>query len=95
MGSKYSIEEDVVQERNAFRWWSWRLGRGVPRFQRVQGRTHTSHSMRDRSLTLPSQFVEDEGDVVFFKNGRGLAQMKPVFADSASDSGIEIADKAA
>ncbi|KAF5382612.1 hypothetical protein D9615_002968 [Tricholomella constricta] len=38
------------------------------------------------------KFVEDEGDVVFFKNAYGLAQMKPVFADAASDSGIEIVD---
>ncbi|RDB17938.1 Delta(12) fatty acid desaturase [Hypsizygus marmoreus] len=39
------------------------------------------------------KFVEDEGDVVFFKNANGLAQMKPVFAETASDSGIEIVDK--
>ncbi|GLB38476.1 putative acid desaturase [Lyophyllum shimeji] len=38
------------------------------------------------------KFVEDEGDVVFFKNAYGLAKMKPVFADAASDSGIEIVD---
>ena len=37
------------------------------------------------------QFVEDEGDVVFFKNAHGLAKMRPVFVDSAvSDSGIEL-----
>ncbi|KAJ7738393.1 delta-12 fatty acid desaturase protein [Mycena metata] len=40
------------------------------------------------------KFVEDDGDVVFYKNARGLAKMRPVFNDSgASDSGIEIADK--
>ncbi|KAG5642154.1 hypothetical protein DXG03_003558 [Asterophora parasitica] len=39
------------------------------------------------------KFVEDEGDVVFFKNAYGLAKVKPVFAsDAASDSGIEIVD---
>lgn len=37
------------------------------------------------------KFVEDEGDVVFFKNAYGLAQMKPVMPESAaSDSGIEL-----
>ncbi|KAJ6583892.1 hypothetical protein DFH09DRAFT_1433808 [Mycena vulgaris] len=40
------------------------------------------------------KFVEDEGDVVFFKNAQGLAKMRPVFNDSgASDSGVEIVDK--
>lgn len=39
------------------------------------------------------KFVEDDGDVVFFKNARGFAKMRPVFADIASDSGIEILDK--
>jgi omega-6 fatty acid desaturase (delta-12 desaturase) len=43
------------------------------------------------NITSTLQFVEDEGDVVFFKNARGLAQMRPVFADNAvSDSGIEL-----
>jgi omega-6 fatty acid desaturase (delta-12 desaturase) len=37
------------------------------------------------------KFVEDEGDIVFFKNAHGLAKMRPVFADSSvSDSGIEL-----
>lgn len=37
------------------------------------------------------RFVEDEGDIVFYKNGHGLAAARPVFADhSASDSGVEI-----
>jgi omega-6 fatty acid desaturase (delta-12 desaturase) len=37
------------------------------------------------------KFVEDDGDIVFFKNAHGLAQMKPVFPDStASDSGVEL-----
>ncbi|KAF9468577.1 fatty acid desaturase-domain-containing protein [Collybia nuda] len=35
------------------------------------------------------KFVEDEGDVIFYKNAYGLAKMRPVFADSASDSGVE------
>ncbi|KAJ6453059.1 delta-12 fatty acid desaturase protein [Mycena sanguinolenta] len=40
------------------------------------------------------KFVEDEGDVVFYKNARGLAKMRPVFNGAdASDSGIEIAEK--
>jgi len=38
------------------------------------------------------KFVEDEGDVVFFKNAHGLAKLKPVFADAANDSGVEIVD---
>ncbi|PPQ91693.1 hypothetical protein CVT25_012906 [Psilocybe cyanescens] len=37
------------------------------------------------------KFVEDEGDVVFFKNAYGLAQMKPAMPESAaSDSGVEV-----
>ncbi|KAF7346215.1 Oleoyl phosphatidylcholine desaturase [Mycena sanguinolenta] len=37
------------------------------------------------------KFVEDEGDVVFYKNAYGLAKMRPVFNDvNASDSGIEV-----
>ncbi|KAF8895452.1 fatty acid desaturase-domain-containing protein [Infundibulicybe gibba] len=37
------------------------------------------------------KFVEDEGDVVFFKNAFGLAKLKPVFNDShGSDSGVEV-----
>ncbi|KAK7048294.1 oleoyl phosphatidylcholine desaturase [Favolaschia claudopus] len=37
------------------------------------------------------KFVEDEGDVVFYKNAYGLAKMRPVFNDAtASDSGIEV-----
>jgi hypothetical protein len=40
------------------------------------------------------QFVEDEGDVVFYKNAYGLAKMRPAFSDAtASDSGIEIDSK--
>lgn len=40
------------------------------------------------------KFVEDEGDVVFFKNAQGLAQMRPAFnSESPSDSGIEINEK--
>ena len=40
------------------------------------------------------KFVEDEGDVVFFKNAYGLAQMRPQLPDSsASDSGIEVDNK--
>ncbi|KAF8170074.1 delta-12 fatty acid desaturase protein [Pholiota molesta] len=37
------------------------------------------------------KFVEDEGDVVFFKNAYGLAKMKPALPEtSASDSGVEV-----
>lgn len=37
------------------------------------------------------KFVEDEGDVVFFKNARGLAKARPVYnTECASDSGIEL-----
>ncbi|KAJ6619455.1 delta-12 fatty acid desaturase protein [Mycena sp. CBHHK59/15] len=37
------------------------------------------------------KFVEDEGDVIFYKNAYGLATMRPVFNDTtASDSGIEV-----
>ncbi|KAJ3488412.1 hypothetical protein NLI96_g2861 [Meripilus lineatus] len=37
------------------------------------------------------KFVEDEGDILFYKNAHGLATTKPLFADhSASDSGVEV-----
>jgi len=37
------------------------------------------------------KFVEDEGDVVFYKNAHGLATTRPAFADNtASDSGVEL-----
>ncbi|KAI0726295.1 delta12-fatty acid desaturase [Fomitopsis betulina] len=37
------------------------------------------------------RFVEDDGDIVFYKDARGLAQTRPVFNDSTvSDSGIEL-----
>ncbi|KAF9046325.1 delta-12 fatty acid desaturase protein [Panaeolus papilionaceus] len=37
------------------------------------------------------KFVEDEGDVVFFKNAYGLAKMRPQLPESsASDSGVEV-----
>jgi omega-6 fatty acid desaturase / acyl-lipid omega-6 desaturase (Delta-12 desaturase) len=37
------------------------------------------------------QFVEDEGDIVFYKNAQGLAAARPVFASSdESDSGVEL-----
>ncbi|PCH40283.1 delta12-fatty acid desaturase [Wolfiporia cocos MD-104 SS10] len=37
------------------------------------------------------KFVEDEGDIVFYKNAYGLAQTRPVLTDnSVSDSGIEL-----
>ncbi|KAJ3548266.1 hypothetical protein NM688_g5317 [Phlebia brevispora] len=37
------------------------------------------------------KFVEDEGDIVFYKNGYGQAAARPVFPEhNASDSGIEI-----
>lgn len=40
------------------------------------------------------KFVEDEGDILFYKNAYGLAATKPAFVDNtASDSGIEIVDK--
>ena len=41
------------------------------------------------------KFVEDEGDVVFFKNAYGLAKMKPAMPESgaASDSGVEVDTK--
>lgn len=38
-----------------------------------------------------SQFVEDEGDVVFYKNAYGLAKARAVFKDAVySDSGIDV-----
>ncbi|KAJ8583374.1 hypothetical protein M405DRAFT_513398 [Rhizopogon salebrosus TDB-379] len=40
------------------------------------------------------KFVEDEGNIVFYKNAYGLAATRPTFADdNVSDSGVEV-DKA-
>jgi len=40
------------------------------------------------------KFVEDDGNVVFFKNAYGLAAARPVFPESnVSDSGIEVDSK--
>ncbi|KAI0372055.1 hypothetical protein BV20DRAFT_941134 [Pilatotrama ljubarskyi] len=40
------------------------------------------------------KFVEDEGDIVFYKNARGFAAARPAFVDSAaSDSGVELSGK--
>ncbi|KAG2343253.1 hypothetical protein BDR05DRAFT_982921 [Suillus weaverae] len=37
------------------------------------------------------KFVEDEGNILFYKNASGLAATRPAFTDdSASDSGIEV-----
>ena len=37
------------------------------------------------------KFVEDEGDIIFYKNSYGLAATRPVFTDhGASDSGVEV-----
>ena len=37
------------------------------------------------------KFVEDEGDILFYKNAYGLATTRPIFPDhSASDSGVEV-----
>jgi omega-6 fatty acid desaturase / acyl-lipid omega-6 desaturase (Delta-12 desaturase) len=40
------------------------------------------------------KFVEDEGNIVFYKNAHGLAASRPLYPEhSASDSGVEINDK--
>ena len=40
------------------------------------------------------QFVEDEGDVLFYKNSRGLAQRVAIEEEcNASDSGVAMDDK--
>ena len=37
------------------------------------------------------KFVEDEGNIVFYKNANGLAASRPIIpGDTASDSGIEL-----
>ncbi len=37
------------------------------------------------------KFVEDEGNIVFYKNAMGLAASRPIIpGDAASDSGIEV-----
>ena len=38
------------------------------------------------------KFVEDEGDVVFYKNAYGKASCKAVFNEPISDSGIDVLD---
>lgn len=76
------------------------MGGDVPCLPRVQGAIAPSFgalsNVGERTDIFPIQFVEDEGDVVFYKNARGLAKMRPVFNDAgASDSGIEITEKRA
>ncbi|KAI9063527.1 hypothetical protein FKP32DRAFT_1611689 [Trametes sanguinea] len=41
------------------------------------------------------KFIEDEGEIVFYKNARGLAAMKPVFQGegATSDSGVEFSEE--
>lgn len=40
------------------------------------------------------KFVEDDGDVIFFKNAYGLAQVRPQLPESSSsDSGVEVDTK--
>ena len=40
------------------------------------------------------QFVEDEGDIVFYKNAHGLAAARPLVIDAnASDSGVDVHEK--
>jgi len=40
------------------------------------------------------QFVEDEGDIVFYKNAHGLAAARPLVIDpNACDSGVDIHEK--
>lgn len=37
------------------------------------------------------KFVEDDGQILFYKNAKGLASTRPVFAEhNASDSGVEV-----
>jgi omega-6 fatty acid desaturase / acyl-lipid omega-6 desaturase (Delta-12 desaturase) len=37
------------------------------------------------------KFVEDEGNIVFYKDANGLAASRPIISgDTASDSGIEL-----
>ncbi|KAJ7288389.1 delta-12 fatty acid desaturase protein [Mycena rebaudengoi] len=67
----------------------------VPTGMRLDGRPadgpRCTASTRNARFILIVQFVEDEGDVVFYKNARGFAKMRPVFNDAtASDSGIEV-----
>jgi omega-6 fatty acid desaturase (delta-12 desaturase) len=37
------------------------------------------------------KFVEDEGNILFYKNAKGLAASRPIISgDVASDSGVEL-----
>lgn len=46
------------------------------------------------ALTPSKQFVEDEGDIVFYKNALGLSAARPLVIDAnASDSGIDVHEK--
>jgi omega-6 fatty acid desaturase (delta-12 desaturase) len=36
------------------------------------------------------KFVEDEGDVVFYKNAYGKASCKPIYNEPISDSGVDM-----
>ncbi|KAF8917067.1 fatty acid desaturase [Mucidula mucida] len=77
---------------------AWEASAALKKFLRANGHTHLEGRPGGWAevyrVYKECKFVEDEGDVVFFKNAYGLAQMRPVLPDtSASDSGIEITDK--
>jgi omega-6 fatty acid desaturase (delta-12 desaturase) len=46
-------------------------------------------SAPDRLTPFP-QFVEDEGEVVFYKDALGRAARRVVYESPASDSGVEV-----
>ena len=68
------------------------MGRGLPCLQGVQGQySAPSTQILFISSVYIFQFVEDEGDIVFYKNYLGLTASRPILHEgSASDSGIEV-----
>ena len=50
---------------------------------------------QDWSLILPQspQYVDDEGDVLFYKDAYGRGSRKVVMPDQPSDSGIDVSEK--
>jgi len=38
------------------------------------------------------KFVEDDGEVVFYKNAYGQAKCKAVYNEPVSDSGVDVLD---
>ena len=68
----------------------------IPLVLPLIGRRPTARlTPEDWSLILPQppQYVDDEGDVLFYKDAYGRGSRKVVMPDQPSDSGIDVSEK--